>query len=63
MIDTNSNLLYRYIRGSHLYGLNVATSDIDYGAVFMADPLKYLGTRMGYIDICRMKNLMKHGMN
>lgn len=32
----NNSLIYRYIRGSHAYGLNVPESDIDESGVFVA---------------------------
>ena len=35
-IEKNNLLLYKYIRGSHAYGLNTETSDIDEGGVFIA---------------------------
>lgn len=35
-IENNNLLLYKYIRGSHAYGLNTETSDIDEGGIFIA---------------------------
>ena len=35
-IENNNLLLYKYIRGSHAYGLNTETSDIDEGGLFIA---------------------------
>lgn len=35
-IEKNNLLLFKYIRGSHAYGLNTETSDIDEGGVFIA---------------------------
>lgn len=49
--DTNNGtLLYHYIRGSHAYGLNVETSDIDSGGVFCATQDDIIGTRFKYKD-------------
>lgn len=35
-IEKNNLLLFKYIRGSHAYGLNTETSDIDEGGIFIA---------------------------
>lgn len=35
-IEKGNLLLYKYIRGSHAYGLNTETSDIDEGGIFIA---------------------------
>lgn len=49
-IKKENRLLYQYIRGSHLYGLNVETSDIDTSAIFISHPQDYLGLKLGYKD-------------
>ena len=36
-IKKNGLLLYEYVRGSHAYGLNIETSDIDTGGVFVLE--------------------------
>ena len=33
----NKGLAYKFIRGSHLYGTNVETSDVDFGGVYIVD--------------------------
>lgn len=43
-------LLYRYVRGSHAYGTNIETSDIDIGGVYCADLNRLIGTRLYYDD-------------
>lgn len=42
-IRENGLLLYEYIRGSHSYGLNIETSDIDTGGVFALDKSDFYG--------------------
>ena len=42
-IIDEGRLLYRYVRGSHLYNLNTSTSDVDEGGVFIARPTDLLG--------------------
>lgn len=37
MDNTNNSLIYQYIRGSHLYGTNIETSDEDTGGVYIAN--------------------------
>ena len=37
LVKNNGNLIFAYIRGSHAYGLNVETSDIDTGGVYIAN--------------------------
>ena len=39
----NKGLAYKFIRGSHLYGTNVETSDVDFGGVYIADTDVLLG--------------------
>lgn len=45
-VENQGLLLYKYIRGSHAYGLNVPESDIDTGGVYLAPMDKVLG--LGY---------------
>lgn len=51
-IDNSGFLLYKYIRGSHLYGLALDNnqSDIDTGAVYCAPIEHLIGTRLEYQD-------------
>ena len=37
LVKNNGSLIYAYIRGSHAYGLNVETSDIDTGGIYIAN--------------------------
>lgn len=46
----NGYLLYKYIRGSHSYGLNIETSDIDYGGVFQQPVEQTLGLKCFQTD-------------
>ena len=46
-IRNSDRLLYEYIRGSHLYGLNNETSDIDTSGVFICTADELLGN-LGY---------------
>lgn len=41
-------ILYRYIRGSHLYNTNIETSDIDEGGIYIANESSLLGLRLDY---------------
>ena len=43
-------LIYEYIRGSHAYGLDTSTSDIDTGGVFLAPAEQLLGLGLDYQD-------------
>lgn len=43
-------LLYEYIRGSHLYGLNTPESDVDTGGVFLAPFEQLVGLGFDYQD-------------
>lgn len=45
-VEKEGLLLYKYIRGSHAYGLNVPESDMDTGGVYLAPIDKVLG--LGY---------------
>lgn len=47
-IRNDGRLLYEYIRGSHLYGLNVETSDVDTSGVFICSPNELLGLGFDY---------------
>lgn len=47
-IRNSGKLIYEYIRGSHAYGLNVETSDIDTGGVYIDDVDNILGLRENY---------------
>lgn len=42
-IRSENRLLLEYIRGSHLYNLNIKTSDIDTGGIYICKPEEYLG--------------------
>ena len=42
-IEDSGLLIYKYIRGSHAYGLNTPTSDIDYGGIYLNTPESILG--------------------
>ena len=47
-IIKSNRLLYKYVRGSHLYGLETKDSDIDYGGLFFADKNDFLGLSFNY---------------
>lgn len=47
-IRKEGRLLYEYIRGSTLYGLNTPQSDVDTSGVFICNPSQVLGLRLGY---------------
>ena len=49
-IKNSGRLIYQYIRGSHAYGLNVETSDIDTGGVYITDNIRLLGLRSNYCE-------------
>ncbi len=49
-IKNDGRLLYNYIRGSHAYGLNVETSDIDTSGVYICKPNEILGLGFDYKD-------------
>ena len=49
-IRNNGLILYQYVRGSHLYGLNNANSDIDTGGVYY-EPIEHvIGLGLDYSD-------------
>lgn len=43
-------IIYEYKRGSHLYHLNVETSDEDFGGVFVCPVEDLIGLRSGYVE-------------
>lgn len=46
----NKMIVYEYVRGSHLYGLNTETSDEDRGGVFVLPKEDLLGLRSNYVE-------------
>lgn len=51
LIREDGRLLYEYIRGSHLYGLNNEDSDVDSSGLFIAPHETLLGTGLGYQEL------------
>lgn len=49
-IEDKGLLLYRYVRGSHVYGTNIASSDVDEGGVYIAPNEQLLGLGLDYQD-------------
>ena len=49
-VRKENRLLYEYIRGSHLYGLNIETSDIDTSGVYICHPNELIGLGFDYKD-------------
>ena len=49
-ITKDGRLLYEYIRGSHLYGLNNEDSDVDTSAVFIAPKEAVIGLGIDYAE-------------
>jgi hypothetical protein len=49
-VNKSGYLLYKYIRGSHAYGLNTETSDIDTGGVFSLPLDNLIGTGYDYVN-------------
>ena len=47
-IRQEGRLLYEYVRGSTLYGLNTPQSDVDTSGVFICNPFQVLGLRLEY---------------
>ena len=43
-------IAFEYIRGSHAYGLNTETSDVDMGGVFILPNDYLMGLRSHYIE-------------
>ena len=49
-VEKNGLLAYKYLRGSHSYHLNVETSDVDYGGIWICPPEMILGLRSNYVE-------------
>lgn len=49
-IEEKGLLLYKYIRGSHVYGTNIETSDVDEGGVYIAPTEQLLDLGYEYQD-------------
>lgn len=49
-VEKMGYLAYKYKRGSHMYHLNVETSDEDYGGVFICPPEMLEGLRCNYVE-------------
>lgn len=49
-IKNSGRLIYQYIRGSHAYGLNIETSDVDTGGVYITTNNVLLGLRSNYCE-------------
>lgn len=49
-IEKEGLVLYKYVRGSHLYGLNNVNSDIDTGGVYYAPIENIIGLGLDYCD-------------
>jgi predicted nucleotidyltransferase len=47
-VRNDNRLLYEYIRGSHLYGLNNEDSDVDTSGLFLAPKENFFGLEMNY---------------
>lgn len=43
-----NQIAYEYVRGSHLYNLNIATSDLDIGGIYICEPDDILGLGFNY---------------
>lgn len=48
IVRNDNRLLYEYIRGSHLYGLNNEDSDVDTSGLFLAPKENFFGLEMNY---------------
>lgn len=48
--QAQSRLIYKYLRGSHLYGLNNEQSDFDYAGIYVCDDNDLLGLGRNYKD-------------
>lgn len=48
VIRKENRLQFEFVRGSHLYGLNTAESDLDTGGLFIADRDHFLGLGLDY---------------
>lgn len=51
IIREDGRLLYEYVRGSHLYGLNNEDSDVDSSGLFIAPHDTLLGIGLGYQEL------------
>ena len=49
-VKENLDVIYEYIRGSHAYGLNTETSDIDTSFIYIAPIGEIMGLRSDYIE-------------
>lgn len=49
-IEDKGLLLYRYIRGSHSYGTNISTSDVDEGGIYIVPTEQLIGLGLDYQD-------------
>lgn len=49
-IRKNNLILYEVISGSHAYGTNIATSDVDIRGVFVVEPEDLQGLRSNYVE-------------
>lgn len=58
LVKNNGSLIYAYIRGSHAYGLNVETSDIDTGGIYIANNKDLLSLPGYYKDQVVMKKMI-----
>lgn len=49
-IRNSGLLIYEYVRGSHAYGTNVETSDVDTGGIYISPPSQLLGLGFDWQD-------------
>ena len=49
-VEKSGLLAYKYLRGSHSYHLNVETSDVDYGGVWICPMEMLFGLRSNYVE-------------
>ena len=52
----NGLLLFEYIRGSHLYGLNTENSDEDHGGIYIEPLESIMGLGIGFPEVVCDKN-------
>ena len=62
-IEEKGLLLYKYQRGSKVYGTNLPTSDDDFGGVYIAPKDQLLDLGFDYQDRCLMRNMTSCGGN
>lgn len=62
-VEKNGLLAYKYLRGSHSYHLNVETSDVDYGGIWICPPEMILGLRSNYVEQVADERMMLYIMN